>query len=286
MLEKITYINHINESIEFGSNGIYVNENDLHDFDWTTNSDNNKISSFSRGIVTKTIPLIIKCDSVSEGLAIKNRLFEIAEKDVLTTTHGKLVIGDYYLKCFFRGSKKSDYLIHKGYMQVKVTVTTDYSSWIKESTVVFRPTVSTDGTGVATASEINYEKRNFDFNYDFPFDYTSEMLNKTLNNTGFVDSAFKLIVYGSCINPIIYIGGHAYEVDVEIGEDEHLTIDSMTKKITLTKYNGEEVNCFQYRNRESYIFQKIPTGQNIVTWDGDYGFDVVLYEERSEPKWT
>lgn len=278
MLEKLKFINHINESMVWGSKGIYVNYNNLRDYAWDHTSDNDRISSFKKGIVTKTIPIVISCDSEEEGLNIKNRLFEIAEKDVLALTHGKIIIGDYYLKGFITGSKKSNYLVSKGYLQTNLTVLTDYPKWVKETTTSFRASGS--------SSQITTEKRNFDYQFDFPFDYTSEMKNKTLNNTGFVGTNFKFIVYGACINPAIHISGHTYQIKCEVSENEYLTVDSLTKKITLTRYDGTEVNCFNLRNRDSYIFKEIPAGNNIVTWDGDFGFDVILFEERSEPRWT
>ena len=67
---------------------------------------------------------------------------------------------------------------------------------------------------------------------------------------------------------------------------EYLTIDSATKKIFLTAVDGTTANKFNNRNRDSYIFEKIQPGGNVVAWDGTFGFDVILLEERSEPKWT
>ncbi len=287
MLEKIKYINHVNEVLEFGQDGLFANENDLRDYDWDAVSANDRISEFTKGIVNKSIPVFIRCQTESEGLAVKNRLFEVIEKDVLVAQHGKLIVGDYYCKCFLTGSSKDKYLVDKRLLKTNLTMTTDFPSWIKETTVVFRPTVSGGSDdNVVVNSGIVTGKRNFDYNYDYPFDYTSEMLNKTLNNTGFVASAFKLIIYGACTNPVIHIAGHTYQVNADIGENEHLSIDSLTKTIILTHYDGTEENVFNKRNKNSYIFQPIPSGQNIVTWDGYYGFDVILYEERSEPKWT
>jgi hypothetical protein len=278
MLEQIKFENHIKESMDWGSCGIYVNYNDLHDYSWNYTSDNNKISAFNKGIVKKSIPVIIACSSEEEGIAMKNRLLEICEKDVLAMQHGKIVIGDYFLKCFITGSKKKKYLMHKGYLETTLTLTTDFPQWVKESTVTFG--VMGSGSGIEEG------KRNFDFNFDFPFDYASEMTNKKVNNTGFVPSNFKLVVYGACINPSVHIAGHTYQVNVEVGEGEYLTIDSLEKTIILTKYDGTTQNCFNNRNRDSYIFEKIPSGDNVVTWEGNFGFDVILLEERSEPKWT
>ena len=282
MFEQIKFMNHINEVMEWGKNGTFANYNDLHDYSWDFTSDNNKISSFKMGIVKKTIPIIICCDSEEQGVLMKNRLMEYAEKDVLALQHGKIIIGDYYLKCYITGSKKGKYLESKGYMTATLTVTTDYPQWVKESTVSFR----TDGSVVTNTPQETSAKRNFDFNYDFPYDYTSGMRNKTLNNTGFVGTNFKLIIFGAAVNPAVHIAGHTYKVNCEVQAGEHLTIDSLSKTVILTRVDGTEVNEFNHRNRASYIFKEIPSGNNAVTWDGDFGFDVVLLEERSEPKWT
>ena len=278
MLEQIKFINHLNESMEWGKNGIYVNYNDLHDFDWSVVSENDKISSFEKGIVTKTIPLIIYCSDKLEGLRIKNQLFEIAEKDILAMQHGRIVIGDYYLKCYITGSAKANYLVHKGYLEVSLTLTTDYPQWVKETKQSFYQKEGSEESGIF--------KRNFDYNFDYPFDYMSGTYNQTLSNTGLVGTEFEMVIYGACSNPTIYIGGHPYNVNVEIAANEYLTINSITKTIVLTEKTGNKVNCFKHRNKESYIFEKITSGDNAVTWDGDFGFDITLFEERSEPKWT
>lgn len=121
---------------------------------------------------------------------------------------------------------------------------------------------------------------------DFAYNYASELHGNTLNNAGFIGTNFRLIIYGACTTPTIYISGHRYQVNRIVEANEYLTIDSVEKTITLTKRNGEIVNCFNFRDRDSYIFEKIPSGSNVVSWNGDFGFDIVLIEERSEPKWT
>ncbi len=163
MLEKVKFINHMNEAMDWGSNGIYVNQNDLRNYSWDYAKENNKISAFSQSIVKKSVPIVIACQSEDEGVAIKNRLFEICEKDVLATQHGRLIVGDYYLKCFVSGSSKTEYLKHKGYLKVTLTIVTDYPQWIKESTVTFR----NDEDSVAQEGA----KRNLDFNVDFAYNY-------------------------------------------------------------------------------------------------------------------
>ncbi len=273
MLEKIIYKNHINETIDIGTGKVFINENDLHDFSWSITSKNDRISAFRKGVVKKTIPLQIVCDSEEEGIEIRNRIFEVMEKDVLAMKHGRIILGDYYLRCFVTGSKKTDYLKSKGIMTVKLSVQTDFPDWVKETTTVFN-TNSGNMTGY------------LDFPYDFSYDFRNELANGSINNTGFVASNFRIIIYGFVSNPTLYIGGHEYTVNTEVGTGEYLTIDSVNKTIVLTKYNGEKVNCFNARNKKSYVFEKIPAGSSVITSPNQISFDITLLEERGEPKWT
>ena len=273
MLEKLQYINHINEVLDFGTSKLFVNENDLRDFTWEITSKNDKISGFKKGIVTKTIPIIVKVDTVAEGIQLRNKLFEVFEKDVLAVKHGKFVIGDFYLKCFVTESAKSDYLINKGYMRLNVKVSTDMPYWIKETTTRF----NYGGTGA--------EGTNLDYNRDFPHDYASNMLGTTLNNTSFVATNFIMKIYGACGSPVVTIAGHNYAVDVDLETSEYLTINSVNKTIIKTKADGSTENCFNLRDKSSYIFEKIPAGESNVASNSSFLFDITLLEERSEPKW-
>lgn len=274
MLEKFTYTNNFNETLEFGKDSLFVNENDLRDFAWDITSKNNKISGFKKGIVSKTIPVILKCNTEAEGIQLRNKLFEVFEKDVLAQKHGKIQIGDHYMLCYITGSKKTQYLITKQYMLVTLTVQTDYPVWIKETVTQFDMTTGTTGTYL-------------DFPYDFPFDYKSGYANSHIVNTDFVASNFIIRVFGYTQSPTIYIGDHEYSVDVLVDTNEYLTIDSINKTIVLTRSNGQQVNCFNNRNKGSYIFEKIPSGSSVVSSaNKNVRFEVTLLEERSEPKWT
>lgn len=273
MLEQLKYINHMNEVLEFGKDKLFINKNDLRDFTWSIKSKNDRISGFKKGIVSKTVPIILKCSSEEEGIALKNKLFEIFEKDVLAVKHGKIIIGDYYLKCYVTESKKSEYMIHGSYLKITVKISTDFPYWVKESKSVFNYRES-----VASG-------KNLDFRRDFPSDYSSNLIGTRLNNTSFVDTNFRINIYGVCEKPIVNIGGHNYEVNVSVHANEYLTIDSVNKTIVLTHADGTTENCFKLRNRDSYIFQKIPSGQLNVSSNGSFVFDVVLLEERGEPKW-
>lgn len=280
MLEQLIYKNHINEVFEFGKDGIFVNTSDLHDYEWDVKAKNNKIASLDYTISKRQLPVIIICSNEEKGLAARNKLFEVVEKDVLAMQHGKIIVGDYYFKCFVTKSEKKEYLNTKRMMKLTLTLTTEFPYWVKESTHTFG-----GGGGVAVLAA-DEEGVNLDFPFDYPFDYSSSIDTQSLNNTSFVPTNFRLIIYGACTNPAVYIAGHTYQVNCTVGENEYLTIDSTTKKIFLTGNTGTIMNKFNLRNRDSYIFEKIPAGNNVVAWSGDFGFDIILLEERSEPKWT
>lgn len=276
MLEKLTYENHIGEVFEFGKDGIYVNASDLHDYEWAATTKGDRISALTRKVSTRRLPVVIICDTAAKGTAARNRLLEVMEKDVLAMEPGKILIGGYYFKCFVTKSSKGSYLIHKRYMALTLTLASDHPYWVKESTYSFR-------IGGNASSEAGAY---LDFSYDYPFDYASSVVADKVNNGGFVGSNFRLTIYGPCTNPAVYINSHKYQVNCDVGENEYLTIDSVTKKIYLTKNDGTIENKFGVRNKESYVFEKISAGSNAVTWEGDFGFDVTIIEERSEPKWT
>lgn len=283
MLEQLKFMNHINEELVFGKGGVFVNYNDLHDYRWQYTADGDKISVFKRGIVTKNVPVVVVCPNADQGVNMINNLMEYSEKDILVKEPGKLIIGDYYLKCYLTGSTKSDYLAKRGYMVATLEVLTDTPAWIKETKFSFNN--STTGNGMLRGARSRVESQNLDYNYDYPIDYTNPFASRNVVNPGFTGSDFKMIIYGPIEDPKVIVGEHIYEVDCLVDYHEYLTIDSKKKTIILTRQNGATENKFRYRNRESYIFEKIPSGETLVSWDGDYKFDIILYEERSEPKW-
>lgn len=274
MIEKVIYRNHLGETIRFGENGIYLNAGGLRDFSWTATKKNNRISAFDKGILQKALSVVIIAPNEADGIAARDRLFEVMEKDVLAMKAGCFEVGKYHLDCFVTASTKSEYLTSERYMLVKLTIQSDKPDWIKETAHSF----------FSEASTAEYEY--LDYNVDYDIDYMSANNPRVLRNSGFTDTNFKLTIYGACENPVVYIGGHAYQVNCTVQRGEKIVVDSRQKTIVLLDSNRNETNIFNLRNRESYIFKKIPAGNIGMTFDGSFDFDVVLLEERSEPKWT
>lgn len=273
MLEQLKYKNHLNEVFEFGKAGIFIDTNDLHDYEWDVTTKNNRVASLDRGIGKRKLPVWIVCETEAEGIAARNKLMEITEKDVLAREHGQIIIGDYYFRCFVTKSQKKNYLTTKKMLQVTLTLTSDFPFWVKETTLLFR---NTGDEGSAF----------LDFSYDYPHDYFTSMCGTDITNTGFVGTNFRMVIYGPVTNPMITIGGHIYQVNCTVPDGAYLTIDSASKKIFLTANDGTVTNKFNDRNRSFYVFEKIPSGNSPIAWSGEFGLDITLLEERSEPLWT
>lgn len=271
MREYFRYVNSENTEVVFGSQKILANENDLRNYT-RSYSDTNGIGNFKFGKVTKNLPIIlVNCTSEE-----KNHLYETFLYDIERDVAGKIYIGDYYMNCFIYESKSSEYT-SPSHINMTLKVVSEDGIWHKEESTLFLFDAEDDD------SEDDY--RGYDYGYDYG--YGRPNANSEVVNDFGHDCSFKLIIYGPCENPTIAIGGHYYKVNKTLLANEHLIITSTytDKTIFLTQNNGTQVNCFADRNKESYVFQKIPKGVNNVVWDSSFQFEVILIDERGEPAW-
>lgn len=272
MRDRFIYENHLGQ--RFDEDCVYLNYSDLRDYLWSFDTLNSRISRFYRSIRERKLPLVIVGKTSDEATEIKNRLFEIAEADVVAMIPGKVYSGEYYTQGYITASAKSEYLRSKRFGKINLTLTSVDPVWYREKLYRFTPTPSMDvGEG-------------FDYPFGYPYDYSTR--TKTARNIEFNSvsgNEFRLTVYGPVSDPSIKIGNHVYSITGTIGAGETLLIDSITKKITLTSQTGQKHNWFDKRNRESYIFEPIPAGYHTVSWGGSFGFDLTAIEKRSEPGW-
>ena len=276
MLDKFIYEDHLGRQFDGLKNGVYLNYNELRDYEWSYETINNRISRFYRSITPRKIPIVVCCGSDEEAVAVKNRLLELAETDIEARLPGKVRLGEYYTNGYITGSKKSNFLINKRLCNIELTLTSDDPAWYREQNHVF---VTNDG-GTSSLDG------GTDHPYDYPYDYAVSLMGRTITCDTVGSNAFRLLIYGEALNPSITIGGHTYAINGTIGKGETLLIDSLAKTITLTTATGSKVNWFDKRNRDSYIFEPIKSGQNAVTYSGTFGFDLTIIEKRSEPRWT
>ena len=279
MLENFIFENHLGQRFEGLANGVYLNSNDLRDYQWSYDTINNRISRFYRKTTNRSLPLTVICKTDDEAVNVKNRLMEIAEADIEAMLPGKIIVGDYYTKGYITASVKSRYMIKKRFCKIVLTLTCEDPAWYRGKTYSFFSNKETElpHGNVSTGT---------DYPWDYKHDYVISQSENRIVCDSIRDNAFVLKIFGEITNPVVQIGGHAYAVNGTVKAGENLLIDSLTKTITLTKATGEKENWFDKRNRNSYIFEPIPPGQHLVVKNGSYGVDLTVIEKRSEPKWT
>lgn len=280
--ERIKYVNHLSEEIIFGENGIYTNESDIRNYEWDKFDEYNSTFFFKKK-AEKNLPVQILVDTEAEAVKKKNMISEIFEKDIGASKQGKLYIGEYYLSCNIVKSQKKRYLLSKKYLELDLTIFSPKWVWIKETLISFKR----DGT-VLSDTDNKVQKirsvKNLDGFTDFNYDFTSEHIDKTVNNFAVSGANFKIAIFGKVKNPQIKIQGHIYEIYDTLEEGEIIIIDSKNKTIIKYTEDGTQ-NIFNKRRKDFYIFEKIKHGFNKISWDGSFGFDITIYEERSEPEW-
>lgn len=281
MLDRVKIINHKGESITTATDGIFINENELRDYNWSFTTNGWKISNISKALKERQMPMLIACGSEEEGIETRNRIFELVEADLIAKKPTKIYIGDYYLSGYVVESSKEDYIRHKKVMTLKLKYAPTYPFWIKEETKQFEPM----GSGISSFSDVDF----LDYPFDYPFDFTAQEIGeRTWTIDHYADSNYKMIVYGPAVNPRVLINGYPYQVFTTLANGEYMVINSIENtenSVIKVGIDGTETNLYNARQFEPTIFNKIPSGELSISWNGEFGFDITVYKERSEPEW-
>ena len=212
--------------------------------------------------------------SKQERAENSNRFFELTERDVLENTAGILKLNDYCIECYVTESKSGGRDTRTRMVQRETKIIAPYPFWFTEQMHMFKPGVGQD-TGY------------LDFPFDCPFDLMGDQTGSgSINLEHYAACDFLLTIYGPCTTPRIVIGNNIYEVKTKLDSGEYMQIDSRKATVIRTRASGLKVSEFDNRNSAAgSVFQKIQPGYNLVSWNGSFGFDIILYIERSEPRW-
>lgn len=193
----------------------------------------------------------------------------------MTASPGRIVFGDYYIECYVIESSTGISSDNPRWAQDEVDIYCPYPFWIKDEKKELVPK-----SGDERSSDY------LDYPYDYPYDYTaSEVGVENWFIDHYTDSNFDMIIYGPCTNPRIVVNSHVYQVNDTLAAGEYIIVKSRDKTVTKHLNNGTVQNIFNKRNKESSLFQKIPAGDNVITWTGEHGVDIIAHIERSEPEW-
>ena len=277
MSVNLQYVASSGNTYNLKTNGLRTREANFHMWEWIPNGSElqfgQRISSFSKDAAEYETTLTFDGGPLARKAMIEN-LHEDFELDVRNMTPGRIVWGDYYIECYITISSTTpdENLL---WTDNEITIYCPYPFWIKEDTQTFMPQ---DAPGAQPF--LDYE-----FDYDYDYFYGNPGIAIWQTNFPFA-SEFKMTVYGPVSDPRILINGYPYQFFDTLEATEYVVIDSRNNKITKHLANGSTQNIFDLRNKAESIFEPIPSGTLTFNWSGAFGFDLTLFEERSEPRWT
>lgn len=256
--------------------GIRTKTANYHKWNWgvngTTLQYGIRVSDFKRDPATYETRLILH-GTYTQRKALLDAMHDDFELDVRNMTLGRVVWGDYYIDCYILMS--STYPDENNvWTDNDLTIYCPYPFWIQEETRTFYPQDAPEGE-----TFLDYE---FDYQYDYY--YGSPGLARWVRDFPW-GCEFRLTLYGPSINPQVTINGHPYLINDTLEASDYVVIDSRSNKVTKYLANGTTLNIFDLRGKVNSVFQQIPGGTLTMNWAGTWGFDLTLYEERSEPRW-
>lgn len=276
-MKDIYYVNSNNEKIDLLEPPYMLQTGELFGYKWNYESKQRlggggKITNIRKDLEERTLTLSIVNYGVENYEEAIDYLHEITDIDVLKKTPGRLYVGGMYLNCYVTASEKSEWEPEAGYIDVSLTLAVEYPMWVGENPYTFH------SFGVSSTDNKRYAGR-------YPYRYANGMNSTYIINPHFTNSNFELIIYGPAVNPMVTIGGVPYLVNVILEEDEYLAIDSRSRTIIKATKNGERENLYHNRQKGRNFFRKIGPGRQSISWTGKFDFDLIIYEERGEPKW-
>lgn len=276
----MTYTNNRNETFVFGKEtGLYLDASNLFDWEWEPNIVNGHVVALERS--PREIPVGFEFIQSVKKAGIINAFDDIIDYDARLGKPGKLYLNGYWVECCFIKSRASDYEYKPGLMRRDMTLLVYSPSWRQVDKARFENYLGTASEGQGKG-----------FPTDYPLDYKSKDYDRRyfINDSPF-PADFVIRIFGPCTHPYIVIGDNTYAIDVVLGSNEYVEIDSTdhTKIIKRGAY-GEETNVFEHAQfgapgSGAYIFEPFKPGVNDVSLPGIYAVDVEIIKWRSIPKW-
>ena len=187
-----------------------------------------------------------------------------------------LNIDDFYMRCFITDGEPVYFVPGLDMCTYKFKLASEYPFWIHEESRSFPPISSN------TEGEESY----LDYEHDYPYDYTMPYGGDVIWNVDhYAPCEFLMTIFGPAVDPRVVINGHPYQVYTTLDANEYLQIDSRANTVVKYLANGIRQDIYDYRAKQESVFNPITPGDIGVVWSGEFGFDITLYCERSEPRW-
>lgn len=276
---SIYYINSAGEELHFDESPYSVVSTDIFDSLCRLSAVDRPLSEGCRVIGryrdcdTRSLKINVFGQTQSEHNSAINRLAEVIGRDVEALKAGRLYVNGQYLLCYINQSEKQISLNWSTCTAVSLTVTPEYPYWCTERK--FSYYVRDDD---ADAVGMKYPR-------SYPCRYTSDK-SLNLTNSHYAPCPMIITIYGPAVNPSLYIGDILCGLNITLDEGEYAVINQMTREIYRRDAQGSIENMFDKREKSGDVFAFAPSGNSQLSFSGNFGIDIVLAEQRSEPLWN
>ena len=231
-----------------------------------------RVKRFYKDTQEAKLNLDIMADNADEFNQIMYKLHRTFDRDIRRMKPGKLWWNDFCKEVFAVETSQNEFDELFEAVNREVTFISIYPYWVRRITYQYGTNITNVDAGL-------------DYDHDYDFDYGMEEITEVIQNDCIDAANFEMKFYGPIENPSVTIGGHEYEVLTTLAEGDYVTVNSLTKKILQYDAYGNVENVFHLRNRDSYIFEKIPEGETAIARSKDHMLDITIFDERGEPEW-
>lgn len=251
----------------------------FHTYEWepdvSKKENGENVYGFKKVAANYSITLTFR-GKLEERKAFLNELTDAFEYDIVNVTPGRIYFGEYYIECYVKASSNEVSRTWNNWTDCKVDIYCPYPFWATEQVKSF----------YKDADMKSGEYSFLDYPHDYEYDYSKpDSGTEHWYIEHYRSSNFKMFIYGPCANPRISIGENIYQVFDILENNEYIMIDSKEKTVTKYLANGTAQNIFYKKGTDKSVFSLIPAGDLLISWSGEFGFDITVYKERSVPLW-
>lgn len=262
MRDEVKYINHKGQTINLNGDGVYANYKESLSYAYELRNGRNLITN-------KNFEMLVV--TTGGGKTI-NRMVDILNTDTINNQYGKLYINGWYIRCQHTGLPSVI-----GYDNALTKVSFSFYAPSFEFTKS-RLIMLSEGDAVSTEKQL-------DFDFDFDFDMSGMgIIKSTFINEHALPADFVLRFKAPIGSVEINIGNNIYIVDESINTGETFVINTEEKRVYKEGESGI-TDLFNKSSDEYDIFAKIPSGEQVASWVGNFPLSLLLLEHRSVPLW-
>lgn len=272
----LQYESHNGQVFDLKAADIRARSANFHDYQWTPQTKQlqygDRVYRFDKEALYYTVLLDIR-GGIEHRKETLNALHAAFDDDIFAMQPGKIIHGEYYIHCYMNFS--STYAMDP-FTNNEINVYCPYPFWIREHTYEFE------------TREEQTEYSYLDYDYDFEYDFLSDLTDQAVvSNPGSGGADYEVTFFGPAVNPYIVADGNIIGVNAILTDGEYAVINSRDHAVYSVGISGRQTNLFNQRIKSNAsIFDRISPGNHSVVWPGTYGFNLTIYEERSEPKWS